>query len=62
MLLDGSYKTGRCLTLAVVAGDEPVWRALEKDWTEFLAHVQVPYCHMKEAVARKGARELRTES
>jgi hypothetical protein len=52
--LDGSQKHGRQLTLAAIAGDEPVWAALDKDWTDFLAHMSVPYSHMKEAIARKG--------
>jgi len=52
--LDGSEKHGRRLTLAAVAGDESVWVRLDKDWTDFLAHVGVSYSHMKEAIARKG--------
>src|SRR4051794_36786593 len=31
-----------------------MWLRLDKDWTDFLAHVGVPYSHMKEAIARKG--------
>jgi hypothetical protein len=51
---DGSEKHHRSLTLAAVAGDESAWAQLEREWTDFLAHVGIPYSHMKEAIARKG--------
>src|SRR5262249_30350295 len=50
---DGSEKIGRRLTLAGVAGDEAVWEGLEAEWRAFLAHVGVPYSHMKEVFAMK---------
>jgi hypothetical protein len=50
---DGSEKIRRQLTLAAVAGDETVWGELEEDWRSFLAHIGIPYTHMKEAIARK---------
>jgi len=49
---DGSGTTDQTLTLAAIAGDEQVWKALEADWLVLLGRVGATYMHMREAMAR----------